>query len=470
MAAWTPLRRADAAEGPGTQADLLVLYGVTGDLARKMILPALYRLVERGALSVPVIGVARSDWSTEELRAHVRRSVTAALDDVEPAAMRRLEELVHLVAGDYADPVTFELVADAVHERAGHDVFGVHYLAVPPDMFGAVADGLAAAGLHRHARLVVEKPFGRDIESARKLDALLRRYFPDERIFRVDHYLGKEPVEDLLVLRFANTLLEPIWNRTWIDRIEITLAEDSDVAARGSFYDGVGAVRDVVQNHLLQVLAYLTMDAPCTDSADDQRDAKHRLLRAVRAVDPACVTRGQYVGYRDAPGVAPGSPTETYVELTLSIDNWRWSGVPVHVRAGKAMPKSLVDLAIVLRRPPQMLFAGTHGPPPPNRIGIRLQPDPGVTFHVLAKQPGSGNVATEVPLTVDFRQVLGPLQAPYERIFGDALTGDPSHFARMDNLEEAWRIVGPIIAGDAEPLPYAPGTWGPPSTHPWPEL
>jgi glucose-6-phosphate 1-dehydrogenase len=457
----------DAASGPGPHADVLVLYGVTGDLARKMILPALYRLVERGELSVPVIGVARSDWDTDGLRAHVGRSVQAALDDVEPTTLQRLQELVYFVAGDYADAATFERLADAVRERAGQDAFGVHYLAVPPGMFGTVADGLAAVGLHRRARLVVEKPFGRDLDSARKLDALLRLHFPDERIFRVDHYLGKEPVEDLLVLRFANTLLEPIWNRTWIDHIEITLAEDFGVAGRGSFYDSVGAVRDVVQNHLLQVLALLTMDAPDTDSADDQRDAKNRLLRAVRAVDPACVVRGQYIGYRDAPGVAPGSTTETYVELTLYIDNWRWSGVPVQIRAGKAMPTSVLDLVIVLRRPPRMLFAGMEGPPPPNRIRLRLQPDPGVTFQLLAKQPGGGDVATELPVSVDFRQVLGTAQAPYERIFTDALVGDPAHFARMDNLEEAWRILAPIIGTDAKPLPYAPGTWGPTSTRPW---
>ncbi|GAA1218107.1 glucose-6-phosphate dehydrogenase [Pseudonocardia alaniniphila] len=461
MTAADPAATGLAAWHPGPRADVLVLFGVTGDLARKMILPALYRLVERGELTVPVIGVARTDWNTEKLREHVGHSVEAALDDVEPAALRRLQGLVHLVSGDYGDPLTFERLAYAVHRHAGQSAFAVHYLAVPPGLFGVVADGLAAVGLHEFSRLVVEKPFGRDLDSARTLDALLRRHFADERIFRVDHYLGKEPVEDLLVLRFANTLLEPIWNRTWVERIEITMAEDFDVAERGSFYDSVGAVRDVVQNHLLQVLAYLTMDAPHTDAAHDQHDAKNHLLRAVRPVDPAEVVRGQYIGYQEAAGVEAGSTTETYVALTLHIDNWRWSGVPVHIRAGKALPRTVVDVVLVLRRPPRMLFTGTDGPPPPNRIRLCLQPDAGVTFHVLAKRPGGDDVATELPVSVDFRQVLGPVHAPYERVFDDALAGNPAHFARLDNLEQAWRIVGPILDVGTAPLPYAPGTWGP---------
>jgi glucose-6-phosphate 1-dehydrogenase len=445
----------------GPAGDVLVLFGVTGDLARKMILPALYRLAERGELTVPVVGVALTDWHTDALRKHVADCVHAAFPDVDDEVLARLQESVSLVAGDYADPTTFDRLATAVSAVAGKDAFAVHYLAVPPGLFGTVADGLAAVGLHERARLIVEKPFGHDLASARALNTLLLRHFPDPRIFRVDHYLGKEPVEDLLVLRFANTLLHPLWHRTWIDRIEITMAEDFDVADRGSFYDAVGTVRDVVQNHLLQVLAYLTMEPPDSDSADDQRDAKHRLLRTVRAVDPAEVVRGQYTGYRDVPGVAPGSTTETYVALTLWIDDWRWTGVPVHIRAGKALPTTVLEIDVVLRPPPRALFAGTDGPPAANRIRLRLQPDTGVTFTLLAKQPGGGDVATELPVSVDFRQVLGPVHAPYERIFGDALAGDPAHFARMDNLEEAWRIVGPILDIGTEPLPYAPGTWGP---------
>jgi glucose-6-phosphate 1-dehydrogenase len=447
----------------GPAGEVLVLFGATGDLARKMLFPALYRLTERGQLTVPVVGVARTDQDTEHLRSQVAASVHAALGDgVDQAALASLLQRTHLVAGDFADAATFDRLAKLLGELVGAQAFAVHYLAVPPGLFGTVADGLATAGLAERARLVVEKPFGRDLDSARQLNARLRRRFDEERLFRVDHYLGKEPVEDLLVLRFANTLLEPLWNRSWIQRIEITMAEDFDVADRGSFYDAVGAVRDVVQNHLLQVLGYLLMEAPDSDSAEDQRDAKQRLYRAVRAVDPAQVVRGQYHGYRQTPGVAADSTTETFVALTLHVDNWRWVGVPVHLRAGKALPVTVLDVVLVLRPPPRALFSGPgQGPPPPDRIRLRLQPDAGVTFTLLAKRPGGGDVATEVPVSVDFRTALGPTEQPYERILADAVAGDPAHFARMDNLEEAWRIVGPALDMNTTPLPYPVGSWGP---------
>jgi glucose-6-phosphate 1-dehydrogenase len=445
--------------------DVLVLFGATGDLARKLLFPALYRLTERGELPVPVVGVARKDLDSDQVRSHVAASVRAALGDgVDSAALESLLQRVHLVAGDFADPATFDRLAKLLAELVGAQGFAVHYLAVPPGLFGTVADGLAAAGLAERARLVVEKPFGRDLDSARELNARLRRHFDEDRLFRVDHYLGKEPVEDLLVLRFANTVLEPLWHRTWIQRIEITMAEDFDVADRGSFYDAVGTVRDVVQNHLLQVLGYLTMEAPDSDAAEDQRDAKQRLYRAVRTLDPAQVVRGQYDGYRHTPGVAADSTTETYVALVVYIDNWRWVGVPVYLRAGKALPVTVLDVVLVLRPPQHALFSGPgHGPPPPNRIRLRLQPDAGMTITLLAKRPGDGDVATEVPVSVDFRTVLGAAEQPYERILADALAGDPTHFARMDNLEEAWRIVGPALEMNTAPLPYPVGSWGPPA-------
>ena len=344
------------------QADVLVLFGITGDLARKLVLPALYRLTERGELTVPIIGVALTDLDTDGLRRHVADCVHKAFDDdggVDDAALKRMTEHTELVAGDYADPSVFTRLADAI----GPDAFAVHYLAVPPSLFGAVADGIAAAGLAPRSRLIVEKPFGHDLASARALNERLSAHYPEDRLFRVDHFLGKEPVEDLLVLRFANTLLEPLWNREWIDHFEITMAEDFDVADRGSFYDAVGTVRDVVQNHLLQVLAYLMMEPPLSEAADDQRDAKHGLLRATRAVDPAQTVRGRYDGYTETPGVKPGSTTETYVALTLHVDNWRWSGVPVYLRAGKDLPITVLDIVAVLRTPPQPLFAGTDRRP-----------------------------------------------------------------------------------------------------------
>ena len=360
------------------RGDVLVLFGITGDLARKMILPALYRLSERGELTVPVIGVALTDWDDDRLRAHVADCVHAAFGrvdgGVDEAVLANLQKATHLVAGDYADNATFTRLTEVISTSASDTAFVVHYLAVPPGLFGTVADGLAAVGLQSRSRLVVEKPFGRDLDSARALDALLRRDYAEGQVFRVDHYLGKEPVEDLIVLRFANTLLESIWNRHWIERFEITMAEDFDVADRGSFYDGVGTIRDVVQNHLLQVIAYLLMDAPLSDGADDQRDAKYRVLRAIRAVDPAESVRGQYDGYLGTPGVAAGSTTETFVALTLHVDGWRWAGVPVHVRAGKALPETLLDVVAVLRPPPFALFPERGGRRPRTASGCDCNP------------------------------------------------------------------------------------------------
>ena len=445
--------------------NVLVLFGITGDLAKKKILPALYQLDRRGELGVPVVGVALTDWDADQLRKHVDDCVRAEFGDtVDDAVLDRLKGRVQLVAGDYGDPATFARLADEIRDMArgndpaGSPPFAVHYLAVPPSLFGVAADGLSRVGLNEHARLVVEKPFGHDLDSARALNTQLSRDFPEHRIFRVDHYLGKESVEGLIVLRFANTLLEPLWNRTWVDHIEVTLAEDFDVADRGAFYDAVGTVRDVVQNHLLQVLAYLLMDAPLSDGADDQRDAKNRLLCAMRTADPAQAVRGQYDGYRATPGVAPDSTTETFVALTLYVDDWRWAGVPIYLRAGKALPTTVLDVVLVLRPPPRALFGAA---PRPNRIQVRLQPDAGITFILLGKRPGSGDEVMELPVAVDFRTVMGPAHPAYERILADALAGDPTHFARIDNLEQAWRIVGPLLDLHTEPLPYAPGTWGP---------
>ncbi|WP_246075437.1 glucose-6-phosphate dehydrogenase [Nonomuraea terrae] len=434
------------------QAGALVLFGITGDLARKMILPALYRLTADGRLDLPIIGVARTDLDLDGLREHVR----AACGGVHDAAFDKLAGNLRLVSGDYGDPAVFARLRDEAEGKG----FLVHYLAVPPSLFASVAEGLAGEGLNREARLVVEKPFGHDLDSARALNAELLKYFDEDHLRRVDHFLGKEPVEDLMVFRFANMLLEPIWNRSYIRSVQITLAEDFDVTERGGFYDANGTIRDVVQNHLLQLLAILAMDAPPSKDARAQLDEKWRVLRAVQPISPADVVRGQYDGYLDTEGVRPGSTTETYVALRAYIDNWRWAGVPWCIRSGKAMPMTDLEVVAELRRPPVAMFANGGAPDSPNLIRFRLQPDAGVTFDLLAKEPGRQHTRP-VPVSVDFTKVLGPLEAAYERIMADAVSGDPRRFARFDLVKESWRIVQPVLDLPDPPLVYAKGSWGP---------
>jgi glucose-6-phosphate 1-dehydrogenase len=434
-------------------SDALVFFGATGDLAHKKIFPALQALVRRGALDVPIIGIAKSGWTLDDLKNRAKSSIEAH-GGIDPPAFAKLSSLLRYVDGDYADPATFVAARRELRNAARP----LHYLAIPPSAFTEVIAGLDRAGLTSGARVVAEKPFGRDLASAQALNRTLHRVFPEESIFRIDHFLGKEPVQNLVYFRFANAWLEPIWNATYVESVQITMAESFGVQGRGRFYEEAGALRDVIQNHLLQVTAILAMDCPEGESVDTTRSAKARVLEAIAPLDPAHVVRGQFRGYRDEPGVAADSTVETFAALTLRIDTDRWRGVPFFIRAGKKMAVTATEVLITLKRPARDVFGGRASA---DYLRFRLGPDVEIALGTHVKRPGHEMIGRDIELVA---LALSGKDAPfpYERLLGDALSGDPTLFGREDSIEAQWRVVDPVL-GNRTPLHvYEPGSWGPP--------